>query len=208
MRSSPDRNQQHVGGASAPHASSRTERRSTTRNRLLDAARIVVIERGAAVSIHDVCVRAGYSRGAFYSNFSSKEHLLLALWQQLAANQIEALVRLRRELEEEQGRALGADEITRRLYRALGDSRVAVLLHLEFRLIALRDPAFAKSYQHWSQQILAAIASVAHISHAAPAGGRATASALAVSLFTAWEAAETQEALERLSPRTARAGPA
>lgn len=33
-------------------------------------------------SVEDVCARAGYTRGAFYSNFASLDELFLAMWQQ------------------------------------------------------------------------------------------------------------------------------
>ncbi|QIK64815.1 TetR/AcrR family transcriptional regulator [Leucobacter viscericola] len=55
-------------------------RRLETRNRLLDAAAEVFTESGLqGASVESVCSRAGFTRGAFYSNFSSKEELFLAL---------------------------------------------------------------------------------------------------------------------------------
>lgn len=33
-------------------------------------------------SVEDVCARAGYTRGAFYSNFVSLDEMFLAMWQQ------------------------------------------------------------------------------------------------------------------------------
>ena len=56
-------------------------RRSETRVRLLDAARSVLAREGIqGASVEHICEQAGYSRGAFYSNFSSKDELLLALF--------------------------------------------------------------------------------------------------------------------------------
>jgi len=49
--------------------------------RLLDAAEEVFAERGfGAPSIEDICAAAGYTRGAFYSNFASKDELFFALF--------------------------------------------------------------------------------------------------------------------------------
>ncbi|AUG80599.1 TetR family transcriptional regulator [Kitasatospora sp. MMS16-BH015] len=58
-----------------------TSRRPRTRAALLTAALAAFAEHGFhATSIEQVCERAGYTRGAFYSNFSSKEELFLALF--------------------------------------------------------------------------------------------------------------------------------
>lgn len=59
-----------------------TRRRSATRERLLDAARDVLAREGIhGASVEHICEHAGFSRGAFYSNFSSKDELVLALFQ-------------------------------------------------------------------------------------------------------------------------------
>lgn len=58
-------------------------RRRETRGRLLDAAAEVFTEEGLhGATVEQVCTRAGFTRGAFYSNFSSKEELFLATLQQ------------------------------------------------------------------------------------------------------------------------------
>jgi AcrR family transcriptional regulator len=55
--------------------------RSNTRARLLAAASTVFSESGfQAATVEDVCSAAGFTRGAFYSNFTSKDELFLALW--------------------------------------------------------------------------------------------------------------------------------
>jgi AcrR family transcriptional regulator len=57
---------------------SRTERQQLTREAILDAAVELFIERGVdATSIDEVTAQAGYSRGAFYSNFESKDDLFV-----------------------------------------------------------------------------------------------------------------------------------
>jgi AcrR family transcriptional regulator len=63
-----------------------TKRRAATRQRLLDAAMFVFAEDGfGRASVEDVCERAGYTRGAFYSNFVSLDDLFLAMWEQRSA---------------------------------------------------------------------------------------------------------------------------
>lgn len=60
-----------------------TTRRGETRQNLLDAALDVFAEFGfGRATVERVCDRAGYSRGAFYSNFDSMDELFLAMWEQ------------------------------------------------------------------------------------------------------------------------------
>jgi AcrR family transcriptional regulator len=61
----------------------RAEQQTQTRAALLDAAARVFIERGfAGTSVEAIASEAGYTRGAFYSNFESKEQLFAELLQQ------------------------------------------------------------------------------------------------------------------------------
>jgi AcrR family transcriptional regulator len=65
----------------------RVEKRSrtSTRARLLTAAYEVFCELGfQATTVENICTRAGFTRGAFYSNFSTTDELFLALWDQQA----------------------------------------------------------------------------------------------------------------------------
>jgi AcrR family transcriptional regulator len=57
-----------------------TKRRPITITALLDAAMELFAEQGfGATSIPDICARAGLTKGAFYSNFTNKDALFLAL---------------------------------------------------------------------------------------------------------------------------------
>jgi AcrR family transcriptional regulator len=61
----------------------RAERQAETRRSLLDAAARVFIRRGfEGASIEAIAAEAGYTRGAFYSNFESKEQLFVELLQE------------------------------------------------------------------------------------------------------------------------------
>jgi len=58
----------------------RSARRDATRERVLDAALVVFAERGVfGGTVEEICERAGFTRGAFYSNFADKEDVLQAL---------------------------------------------------------------------------------------------------------------------------------
>lgn len=61
-------------------------RRAKTRQRLLDAAREVFASEGFGRStVEQVCDAAGFTRGAFYSNFTSLDELFLEMWAQESA---------------------------------------------------------------------------------------------------------------------------
>ena len=62
---------------------SRMERREKTRQDLQAAAETCFVTRGFhATSVDEVAERAGYTKGAVYSNFASKEDLFFAVYQQ------------------------------------------------------------------------------------------------------------------------------
>lgn len=68
-----------------------TARRAQTRERLLTAARTVFAEHGVeGASVEEICEAAGFTRGAFYSNFSSRSDLVLALIRQGISLQLAA----------------------------------------------------------------------------------------------------------------------
>jgi AcrR family transcriptional regulator len=61
-------------------------RRAKTRQRLLDAAREVFAREGFGRStVEQVCEAAGFTRGAFYSHFTSLDELFLEMWAQESA---------------------------------------------------------------------------------------------------------------------------
>ncbi|HEU4978005.1 MAG TPA: helix-turn-helix domain-containing protein [Solirubrobacteraceae bacterium] len=60
----------------------RAERQAQTRAALIDAAEAVFLERGfLGSSVEEIARRAGFTRGAFYSNFATKEELFAELLQ-------------------------------------------------------------------------------------------------------------------------------
>ena len=61
---------------------SRAERREQTRQQLLTAAEACFVGRGFhATSVDQVAERAGYTKGAVYSNFAAKEDLFFAVYE-------------------------------------------------------------------------------------------------------------------------------
>jgi AcrR family transcriptional regulator len=64
----------------APKRLTRKEKQEKTRQRLLDAAEQVFLRRGLqGSSVEEITTEAGFTRGAFYSNFKSKDELFVEL---------------------------------------------------------------------------------------------------------------------------------
>ncbi|MCB2176680.1 MAG: TetR/AcrR family transcriptional regulator [Actinomycetales bacterium] len=126
-------------------------RRARTRERLMDAAFEVFAEQGlAATSVEQVAEHAGFTRGAFYSNFSTKEELLLALmtrerdrWVASLSERVPAVFPFAAgpPIEAEIGAAVAA------LLAGPTNHRHAALIQGEFRLLALRDPELARAFE-------------------------------------------------------------
>src|SRR5689334_19702319 len=67
----------------------RAESQAQTRERILEAARRLVVRQGfGGASIRDIAAEAGFSQGAFYSNFPDKETVLLELLRQHMAEDV------------------------------------------------------------------------------------------------------------------------
>jgi AcrR family transcriptional regulator len=136
-----------------PIAPTATARRQATRERLLDAAFAVFAEQGVhASTVEQIVEHAGFTRGAFYSNFTTKEELFVALMDRQDAARLAALEQkfaaLRPRLEAVHG-ALDADAIADLVLDFLVgpfDDHPWNLIYTEFQLLALRDPAFASMY--------------------------------------------------------------
>jgi AcrR family transcriptional regulator len=119
-------------------------RRSNTRARLLAGALEVFAERGFnGASVEDICDRAGFTRGAFYSNFASKDELVLALFQATTDRLLEQISALLPELATDPVSLL--DAVLGLLDDAAPDQRQWHLISTEFTLHALRNPEAARA---------------------------------------------------------------
>jgi AcrR family transcriptional regulator len=90
----------------------RKEKQADTRSRLIQAAGKVFARRGLhQASIDEVAEQAGFTKGAFYANFASKEELFLAMLDERFAARLEELERATAtdETPEQQARQAGAD---------------------------------------------------------------------------------------------------
>lgn len=117
-------------------------RRQMTREHLLSAAAQVFSERGFhGASLDEVAARAGFSKGAVYSNFASKDDLFLALIGWIYDREMEDL---RETLDSSeapsQSRLTDFADMIRRQGTGAAGVRWSVLYE-EFHLYALRNPA-------------------------------------------------------------------
>jgi AcrR family transcriptional regulator len=116
-------------------------RKDEVRTRVLRAAGEVFAERGfAAASIDQVAAAAGFTKGAVYSNFASKDELFLALMAAEAATRVEVVEAALRETTDLPSAlaAVGA-ELSRR-------EASWQLLFLEFWQRAVRDPDVRRAF--------------------------------------------------------------
>ncbi|GAA5025892.1 TetR/AcrR family transcriptional regulator [Microbacterium fluvii] len=130
-----------------------SRRRETTRAKLFEAAAQVFAEVGMdAASVEMICDRAGFTRGAFYSNFESKDQLFLELITHMTEAKLdEVAVRVR---------AIEPGEIAdpaALVHQIIGVSEGAGMepqLVSELRTQALRDPRMAEAYLAWHDGII------------------------------------------------------
>ncbi|WP_028536921.1 TetR/AcrR family transcriptional regulator [Paludibacterium yongneupense] len=122
---------------------SRAGQRELTRQNLFDAMLKQIVARGySALTIDDIVCEAGYSRGAFYSNFASKRAMFIELLQRLDAEEEAALDALGIG----QAGAMSSPEQVRTVFDARYRRRDVVLCRIEAWLLAGRDDAFRLQY--------------------------------------------------------------
>jgi AcrR family transcriptional regulator len=131
-------------------------RRDEVRSRVLAAAATVFAQRGfAAATIDDVASAAGFTKGAVYSNFASKDELFLALMDAAVKARVELV---RRVTTDASTSPEALAEIGDRLARAAIEQADWQLLFLEFWLRAVRDPAVREKFVAHRRALRASIA--------------------------------------------------
>lgn len=140
-------------------------RRRQTRTRLLEAAIEVFAEEGLhGASVEAICSRANFTRGAFYSNFESKEQLFLSLFErelERRALLIESHVVPLKPALRERGSQLTATDISRYITEFFAPAETATtwfVLETEYLLFAMRDPANGAEYRRFVDRFYAGIA--------------------------------------------------
>lgn len=112
--------------------------RAETRQRLLEAAATAFGAKGiSAATIEDICAEAGFSRGAFYSNFKAKDELVLELLEEHLSANLAEIDRLF-DISEDPEDFIQSMESEER--RRTDPTQGNGLLYIELVLYALRNP--------------------------------------------------------------------
>lgn len=137
----------------------RDESREITRQKLIDAAQDIVLRHGYhAASVGAIAEAAGYSKGAFFSNFETKDAILLEVLRTHKRRQIERLL-------QDSDRGLYPDGSCPFLDRYFNDMKPEregawMMLDIELELQAVRNPVFGEQYRAIEREFRGAIAGV------------------------------------------------
>ncbi len=131
---------------------SRTESVALTRARLLDAAEEIFAEHGfGRTTLEQIAERAGYTRGAVYANFTSKDDLFLAVLDRW----LDADIANGGRINEESPSVRDALDRLRELEGNRFADRTRFMLLTEFRLYALRNPEVAPRVAEYERRCIA-----------------------------------------------------
>jgi AcrR family transcriptional regulator len=120
-----------------PATSRHQERSEATRSRLIRAAEKIFARDGfEAAKLEEISAEAGYTRGAFYANFESKEDLFFALLEGQISSRINTVEQITRNLHNPQDKL----RAFREFFLTVCEDRRWSLLALEFKLFAVRHP--------------------------------------------------------------------
>jgi AcrR family transcriptional regulator len=121
-------------------ALTRKEKQAKTRSALLSSAAKLICRKGISdASVEDVASDAGYTKGAFYANFKSKEELFLVMLDEQYAAELE---RLEASLP---GEGVPAEEVRKSaedFVRFVWSDSEWPKLYFEFTAYAARNPEF------------------------------------------------------------------
>ena len=134
----------------------RQESQQLTRQKLIDAAEKEILKAGIyEASIRRICDAAGYTLGAFYSNFRDKDELLLEVVNLQTWREFEGLSHLAEKTAGlDEGKVM--KEVAQWL-RGFQKNRFLSGLLLEFEVYASHNPSFRKPYnenkKEWHEEL-------------------------------------------------------
>ncbi|MGH2728776.1 MAG: TetR/AcrR family transcriptional regulator [Actinomycetota bacterium] len=129
----------------------RERRRELTRTALIEAAAELFASNGFhATSLEEIAHAAGFTRGAIYKNFKSKEDIMIAVIDWMMERQLAAYADA---LDEAEGSSSDRVAVAADVWsRAFRRDRNLNLLELELRLHAMRNPAFLGKLAAWERR--------------------------------------------------------
>ena len=126
-------------GRMARRRLTREASRDLTRSRLLESGAVIIARKGlTGASVEDIAAHAGYTRGAFHSNFRSKAELFIELLKRDHQD-------VQHGLQQILGAGLSPENTKRQLqmfYSQVYRGNLSYVLWAEARLQALRDAKF------------------------------------------------------------------
>lgn len=141
-------------------ASETSPRRAATRERVLDGAHEVFVERGfGRATPEQICERAGFTRGAFYSNFSSMDEVFLALWKRQAGALVDRVRAAADSVNGDRTDASFQDAVTEGLRGLVADPSWHVLM-VEFVAHATRHPELSRVVAEYRASLRDALAPI------------------------------------------------
>ncbi|MEW6269307.1 MAG: TetR/AcrR family transcriptional regulator [Thermodesulfobacteriota bacterium] len=122
----------------------RAEAKRQTRQALLEAGLEAIIEHGLDASLDAICARAGYTRGAFYVHFKSREELLVGLTEWVLGGMVDTMLGT-------QATPEGLTSTIERFMRGLEAGTWPLVPHIRIAAIRLMDginrwPALRRSF--------------------------------------------------------------
>jgi AcrR family transcriptional regulator len=121
----------------------RAEKRENTREGLIAAAEHLFVERGFhATAVDEVALEAGYTKGAVYSNFHSKEDLFFAVYERRVDRMVARIEHVLRETDPAAGIQRFSLELAQR--RGHDDGWLAVFF--EFWAHVVRHPELRERF--------------------------------------------------------------
>ena len=132
-------------------ATGMSARRQATRERLMDAAVELFAERGVlGASVEEICERAGFTRGAFYSNFESKDELCLDVMRRKGEQHLAGMQTAIDVLPAEPSSGTGTDRLIRLavgvFLEAMPKAANEMVAMMELRLHAMRTPELREGW--------------------------------------------------------------
>ncbi len=129
----------------------RGESKEITRVRLIEAAERLFIQKGFDdASVEEISEMAGYSRGAFYSNFDDKEQVFLAVLDRRLPQVPEALDDIFQQITEPAARITAVREWFLNQWR----SKDFIALRMEYSRRAMRDRSVREHFAELRRQEL------------------------------------------------------
>lgn len=141
--------------------------RHETQQRLIDATRLIMVTRGVeGCTLERITQAANFTRGAFYSNFDSKEELFIAVAEEEYRNGIASIAAFTERLKEQLGDLppvekisddylqLILSEVLVQFLTHMRLNRAFFILHSEFLIRSARVPEWAEQFSSINHQFV------------------------------------------------------